>query len=110
MTAEGLKNTAGLVKRKNIVADFDADVVSLMKKAGAIILAVTNVSELCMWWESNNNVYGRSRNPYDTRRTVGGSSGGEVILITVNFNQINYPILNFRSHQVNYWTITYLVL
>ena len=31
-----------------------------------------------MWWESQNNVYGKSRNPYDTNRTVGGSSGGEV--------------------------------
>lgn len=82
MAVKGLKNTAGLVKRKNIVADFDADVVSLMKKAGAIILAVTNVSELCMWWESNNNVYGRSRNPYDTRRTVGGSSGGEAATLS----------------------------
>lgn len=74
----GLRYTAGLVKRKDIIGQFDSDVVVLMKKAGAIILAVTNVSELCMWWESNNNVYGRSRNPYDTNRIVGGSSGGEV--------------------------------
>jgi len=74
---KGLKNTAGLVKRKYIIPENDADVVDMMKKAGAIILAVTNVSELCMWWESNNNIYGRSRNPYDFNRIVGGSSGGE---------------------------------
>lgn len=74
-----MRYTAGLVKRKNIIGQFDADVVCLMKKAGAIILAVTNVSELCMWWESNNHVYGRSCNPYDNRRITGGSSGGEVI-------------------------------
>jgi fatty acid amide hydrolase 2 len=49
-----------------------------MKEAGGIMLAVTNVSELAMWWESNNNVYGRSRNPYHFHRIVGGSSGGEV--------------------------------
>ena len=49
-----------------------------MKEAGGIMLAVTNVSELCMWWESNNKVYGRSRNPYHFHRIVGGSSGGEV--------------------------------
>ncbi|XP_046437078.1 fatty-acid amide hydrolase 2-like [Daphnia pulex] len=77
----GLRYTAGLVKRKDIIGQFDSDVVGLMKKAGAIILAVTNVSELCMWWESNNNVYGRSRNPYDTNRIVGGSSGGEAALL-----------------------------
>lgn len=45
---------------------------------GAILLCTTNVSELGMWWESDNPVYGRTNNPYDTRRTPGGSSGGEV--------------------------------
>ncbi len=74
-----MRYTAGLVKRRNIVGQFDADVVALMKRAGAIHLAVTNVSELCMWWESHNRVYGRSRNPYDVNRIVGGSSGGEVL-------------------------------
>ena len=44
----GLRYTAGLVKRRNIIAHFDADVVALMKKAGGIMLAVTNVSELGM--------------------------------------------------------------
>ena len=74
----GLHYTSGLVKRKDYIGQFDSDVVTLMKKAGAIMLAITNVPELCMWWESLNNVYGRSRNPYDINRTVGGSSGGEV--------------------------------
>lgn len=53
-----------------------------MKAAGAIHLVVTNVSEVCMWWESNNRIYGRSNNPYDSRRIVGGSSGGEAALIS----------------------------
>ena len=52
-----------------------------MRKAGAIPLAVTNVSELCMWMESSNTVYGRTSNPYHTGRTVGGSSGGEGCVI-----------------------------
>jgi fatty acid amide hydrolase 2 len=53
-----------------------------MKNAGAIHLAMTNVSEVCMWWESVNAVHGRSRNAYDGRRIVGGSSGGEGALIS----------------------------
>lgn len=53
-----------------------------MKNAGAILLAVTNVPEVCMWWESANVVYGRTRNPYDSRRSSGGSSGGEAALIS----------------------------
>lgn len=48
---------------------------------GGIPLAVTNVSEICMWWESSNKIYGQTRNPYNTTRIVGGSSGGEGALI-----------------------------
>ena len=78
---EGMPNTSGLVARKNVVADTDATAVARLKKAGAIVLGVTNVSELCMWMESNNRVYGRSNNPYDPKRIVGGSSGGEGAII-----------------------------
>ncbi|XP_077977656.1 fatty-acid amide hydrolase 2-like [Glandiceps talaboti] len=73
----GLPNTSGLVARKNIRSTKDAKVISRLRNAGAIPIALTNCSELCMWYESNNCVYGRTNNPYDTRRMVGGSSGGE---------------------------------
>ncbi|ODM87466.1 Fatty-acid amide hydrolase 2 [Orchesella cincta] len=73
----GLRHTAGSYYRKDIIAAQDAEVVKLLKSAGAIPIGVTNVPELCMWWESHNTVYGRSRNPYDTRHITGGSSGGE---------------------------------
>ncbi|XP_012235122.1 fatty-acid amide hydrolase 2 isoform X2 [Linepithema humile] len=69
--------TAGLVVRKNTVAEKDAEVVKLMRSAGAIPLALTNVSELAMWWESTNCLFGTTKNPYNTRHIVGGSSGGE---------------------------------
>ena len=62
-----MKQTAGLVYRKDCRAQTDADAVRLMKKAGAIPLALTNVSELAMWWESSNCLYGTTRNPYNTR-------------------------------------------
>ncbi len=45
--------------------------------AGAIPLGVTNTSELTLWIESENPLYGRTNNPYDLSRTAGGSSGGE---------------------------------
>lgn len=72
-----MKQTAGLVVRKKIVAKEDAEVVRLMKAAGAIPLVTTNVSELAMWWETSNHLYGTTKNPYNTRHIVGGSSGGE---------------------------------
>ena len=39
----GLHYTSGLVKRRNIIGQFDSDVVALMKKAGGVMLAITNV-------------------------------------------------------------------
>ncbi|KAJ8977273.1 hypothetical protein NQ317_006801 [Molorchus minor] len=70
-------HTSGLVKRKNIIASEDAKAIACLRNAGAIPIALTNVSELCMWWESANNVHGRTSNPYNTNHIVGGSSGGE---------------------------------
>lgn len=77
----GMPFTSGLVARRGVVAENDAVAVARLRKAGAIPLGVTNVSELCMWMESNNKVYGISNNPYDPRRTVGGSSGGEGAIV-----------------------------
>uniref|UniRef100_A0A915BV84 Amidase domain-containing protein n=1 Tax=Parascaris univalens TaxID=6257 RepID=A0A915BV84_PARUN len=80
--AAGLKCTIGLATRRDVKAVEDATVIRRMKNAGAILLAVTNVPEVCMWWESSNTIYGRVSNPYDARRTAGGSSGGEGALIS----------------------------
>ena len=76
-SVRGLSWSSGLLARKDVKGETDAPVVAAMKEAGGIMLAVTNVSELCMWMESNNKVYGRTSNPYHTGKTVGGSSGGE---------------------------------
>lgn len=78
---KGMPNSSGLVSRKNLIAKNDATAVARIRKAGAIPLGVTNVPELCMWMETYNRVYGRTRNPYDRRRIVGGSSGGEGAII-----------------------------
>uniref|UniRef100_A0A8C5WAL8 Amidase domain-containing protein n=1 Tax=Leptobrachium leishanense TaxID=445787 RepID=A0A8C5WAL8_9ANUR len=74
---QGMPQSSGLLSRKLIVSETDAVVVSRMKKAGAIPIGVTNCSELCMWYESSNKVYGKTRNPYNPQHIVGGSSGGE---------------------------------
>lgn len=42
-------HTSGLHCRREIKAAEDADVIALLRKAGAIPIALTNVSELCMW-------------------------------------------------------------
>lgn len=77
IAVRGMPYTSGLVARKGVVADRDAPSVARLKEAGAIPLGVTNTSELCMWMETSNRVYGRTNNPYDLDRIAGGSSGGE---------------------------------
>ncbi|CAI5669222.1 unnamed protein product [Oreochromis niloticus] len=72
---QGMPFTTGLVSRRGIVATVDAPPVALLKRAGAIPLGVTNTSELCMWYESHNHIYGITNNPYDLERIPGGSSG-----------------------------------
>ncbi|KAH9381977.1 hypothetical protein HPB48_021019 [Haemaphysalis longicornis] len=52
-----------------------------LRAAGAIPLVLTNVPELCMWGDAQTLLHGTTRNPYDTRRSPGGSSGGEGSLI-----------------------------
>ncbi|CAN7999436.1 unnamed protein product, partial [Ixodes hexagonus] len=78
---QGLVFDGGLKCRRGVVAECDSGAVAAMREAGAVPLALTNVSELAMWWESFNKVHGRTRNPYDLRRIPGGSSGGEGSLL-----------------------------
>src|SRR3954468_1785089 len=73
----GMPNCAGLVALKDRRSEADAPAVERLKSAGFIPLGVTNTSEMTMWIESVNRVYGRTRNAYDPHRTAGGSSGGE---------------------------------
>lgn len=51
--------------------------IKLLKEAGAVPFTRTNTQQSLMLPESTNNVWGTSRNPYDFKRTPGGSSGGE---------------------------------
>ena len=73
----GMPNSAGIVARRDLRADTTAPAAQRLIDAGAIPLGVTNTSELTLWIESHNFVYGRSSSAYDPSRTSGGSSGGE---------------------------------
>ncbi|MEO8663806.1 MAG: amidase family protein, partial [Bryobacteraceae bacterium] len=55
----------------------DAACVTRFRRAGAIILGKTNTPEFLANWETDNNLTGRTNNPWDVTRTPGGSSGGE---------------------------------
>lgn len=75
------KRTAGNIHYKNEVMNFDSSLVKRLKEAGAIPICTTNVPELGLWFETDNVIYGRTNNPYDLKRTSGGSTGGDAALI-----------------------------
>jgi Asp-tRNA(Asn)/Glu-tRNA(Gln) amidotransferase A subunit family amidase len=77
----GMRCEAGTKLRQGYIAAQDAPLVARLRKAGAIILGVTNTPDLLMAWETDNLLYGRTNNPWDLSRTPGGSSGGEAAAI-----------------------------
>ena len=74
---EGMPWTGGSRAFEGDVARADAPAVAGLRRAGAIPVGVTNTSELCMYYDSYNPLYGATGNPHDTSRSAGGSSGGE---------------------------------
>ena len=93
-TAKDSIDTAGVATQRGSpifegrVPDTDAVSVARMKKAGAILLAKTNLPEFSYWIESDNLLSGRSANPWDLSRTPGGSSGGESAAIAAGMSPI----------------------
>lgn len=81
VSVAGMPQTAGIPARADVVADRDATVVRRLRRAGGVVLGVTNVPEGGMWMETANRLYGRTRNPWDPSRTPGGSSGGEGAIV-----------------------------
>jgi len=81
----GLPTTRGDPKYKNWKAQNDALVVQRLKAAGAVILGKTNVPLNLSDWQSFNEVYGTTNNPWDLSRTPGGSSGGSAAALAAGF-------------------------
>ena len=65
----------------NFLCKEDATAVARLKAAGGIILGISNVPEFNIAYETDNDRYGKTLNPYDLNRTPGGSSGGEAAII-----------------------------
>ncbi len=73
---KGVVTTAGNPVLKDYVPEYDAVSVARLKKAGAIILGNTNVPYMLDDHQSFNDIYGRTLNPWDLKRSPGGSTGG----------------------------------
>ena len=78
---EGVRTTWGTRGRKDFVPDRDATVAARLRAAGAIVLGKTNTPEFTMGGGTDNDVFGVTRNPYDTARSPSGSSGGAAAIV-----------------------------
>jgi amidase len=86
----GLPTTWGNPKFKDWRPEVDALAVQRLKAAGAIILGKTNVPVALRDWQSYNDVYGTTNNPWDLSRSPGGSSGGSAAALAAGFVPLEF--------------------
>jgi len=80
--AKGVKCTAGSKIMYDRVSKIDATVVSRLKNAGAILIGTNNLNEFASGITGINPFYGSSKNPWNTSKISGGSSGGSVVAVS----------------------------
>ncbi|KAI9509118.1 amidase [Russula earlei] len=81
---KGSDSTIGYTQWANKPAERDAAVVEILRAAGAVVVAKTNVPQTMLAFECCNPLWGRTCNPWSTAHTAGGSSGGEGALLAAD--------------------------
>ncbi len=85
----GLPTTWGFPAQKDFMPPEDALPISRVKQAGGVILGKTNVPLGLGDWQSYNDIYGITNNPYHLGRTPGGSSGGSAAALAAGYGPLS---------------------
>ena len=84
----GMRTTSGATEYGQHVPTQDAEPVRRLRAAGAIVFGKTNLPRLAGDWQTTNDVFGTTRNPWDTSRVPGGSSGGSAAALASGMSLI----------------------
>lgn len=86
---KGEPDTWGIVSLKGSKAPANSTVVQRLLGAGAVLIGGTNVPLNLMDWQSFNDIYGTTNNPWDLTRTPGGSSGGSAAALAAGLSYVS---------------------